>query len=180
MDAFTFISRKFGFHEKWTNGVFRGFSSNANFAKDPCNVTSQIDTPRNVSRENTTTPEDFSKMSQKKPKLKVIIHAFGLSRAGALNATECLLGPWELIVKESYGWERIDGCPYVHFMTILGFTRNWHMGCLEAFPSYTNGAKHPSNIATSHADFPKNVSGENVTSHVEVLKCPKNSQNWRL
>ena len=62
---------------KW---VFRGFLSNANFAKDPCNVTSQIDTPRNVSRENTTTPRDFSKMSQKQPKLKVIIHTFGLSR----------------------------------------------------------------------------------------------------
>ena len=61
VDTFTFISRQFGFHEKWTNGVLEAFRGNANCAKVPRNVTSLVDTPRNVSRENMIMPEDVKK-----------------------------------------------------------------------------------------------------------------------
>ena len=44
------------------------------------NVTSHVDTPGNASGENMTRPGKVQKMSQKQPKLKVIIHAFGISR----------------------------------------------------------------------------------------------------
>ena len=53
------------------------------------------------------------------------------------------------------------------------------MGCLEAFPSNTYGAKHRRNVI-SHVDFPRNVSRENVIRPVEVQKYPKNNKNWKL
>ena len=45
-----------------------------------CNVISHVSTHRNVLEENMTRLGEFKKMSQKQPKLKVIIHDFGLSR----------------------------------------------------------------------------------------------------
>ena len=68
--------------------------------------------------------------------------------------------------------ERICGCLYVHFETVLGFTGNEQMGCLEAFRDKTNGTKHPDNV-TSHVGFPRNVSGEYITN---ARKSPKKSQ----
>ena len=71
-------------------------------------------------------------MSQKQPK----IEGYKLSDFlgdRALNATGCLLDPWEVIGKESCGLERIYVCLYVHFEAILCFTKNEQMGCLEAF-----------------------------------------------
>ena len=58
--------------------------------------------------------------------------------------------------KESCGMERICVCLYVHFETVLGFTRNEQMRCSESFRGNTNGAKHPRNI-TSHVEFPRKV-----------------------
>ena len=72
--------------------------------------------------------------------------------------------------------ERICECLYVHFETVLGFTRNEQMGCLKAFRDNTNGAKHPHNV-TSHFGFPINILEENKASPGEVQKCPKNNQN---
>ena len=72
--------------------------------------------------------------------------------------------------------ERICGCLYVYFETILGFTRNEQMRCLDVFRGNTNGAKHPHNV-TSHVSFLRNVSGENMTRSIEVRKCQQNSQN---
>ena len=54
----------FGFHEKWTNGVFKGFQGNANGAEHPRKVTSHVGTPMNVSGENMTRPGK----AQKSPK----------------------------------------------------------------------------------------------------------------
>ena len=59
---------------------------------------------------------------------------------------------------ESDGLERICGCLYIHFETVLGFTRNEQMGSSEAFRANTNGTKHSRNV-TSHVGFPRNVSG---------------------
>ena len=42
----------FGFHEKWTNKCSKAFRGNTNGIKQPRNVTSQVNFPRNVSREN--------------------------------------------------------------------------------------------------------------------------------
>ena len=57
------------------------FRCNANSAKHPYNVTSHVVFPRKVSGENMIRSGEASpKMSQKLPKLKVIIHAFELSR----------------------------------------------------------------------------------------------------
>ena len=119
-------------------------------------------------------------MSQKQQKLKVIIHVFGLSRG--LNSEPHRLPPRGIIghLKESCGLERICGCLYVHFDTFLGFTRNEQMGCLETFRDNANDANHLWINVTSHIDFPRNVSGENMTMPGETQKCPKNSQNWRL
>ena len=72
-------------------------------------------------------------MSQKQQKLKVIIHAFGISQGRAPNATGCLLGPSEVIGKDSVGLERIYGCLYVHFEAISRFTRNEQMGVYRLF-----------------------------------------------
>ena len=71
--------------------------------------------------------------------------------------------------------ERIYGCIYVHFETILGFTRNEQMRCSIAFRGNANGAKYPRNV-TSHVGFPRNVSGEILTSPKKsksVLKTTK-------
>ena len=57
----------FGFHEKWTNGVFRNF-----LRELPINVTSHVVYPRNVSRVNMTRLEEVQKFPKKQPKLKVI------------------------------------------------------------------------------------------------------------
>ena len=70
----------------------------------------------------------------------------------------------------------ICGCLFVHFETVLGFTRNEQMGCLEAFQGNTNGAKQPHNL-TYHVGFPRNVSGEDMTRPEKIKKCLKNSQN---
>ena len=60
-------------------GCLNAFQSNTNVAKDPHNVTSHFGTRSNISGENMTRPGEGKKMSQKQPKLKLIIHAFGLS-----------------------------------------------------------------------------------------------------
>ena len=69
---------------------------------------------------------------------------------------------------------------YVHFETILGFTRNEQMGCLEAFRGNANGVKHTRNVTSHVGILRNNVFGENITRPVEVQKCRKNCQNWRL
>ena len=113
-------------------------------------------------------------MSQKQPKLKVIIHDFGLFRG--LNAAGCLLGTCEVIGKESCRLERICGCLNIQFDAILSFTRNEQIGCLKAFQDNANGAKHPCNVI-SHVGTPRNVSRQNMTRSGEVQKCRKNNQN---
>ena len=81
VDVFTFISRQFWVSReinKW--GCLKAFRYNANCAKDPRNVTSHVGIPRNASGENIVRPRKSPKMSPKQPKLKVIVHDFGLSR----------------------------------------------------------------------------------------------------
>ena len=84
------------------------------------------------------------------------------------EATGCLLGIWEVIGKESCGLERICGCLYVHFETILGFTRNEQMRCSKAFQGNENCAKYPRSV-TSHVDTPRNVSGGNMARSGRVI-----------
>ena len=61
-------------------GGLKAFRGNTNGAKHPRNVTSHVKFPRNVWEENMTSPEEVQKRPKKQPKLKVIIHAFGISR----------------------------------------------------------------------------------------------------
>ena len=90
----------------------------------------------------------------------------------APNAMKCLVGPWELIGKESCGLERIYGWFYVQFKAILGFTRNEQMGCLEVFRGNANGLKHPHNV-TSHIELSRNVSGEKRPGSEKSKNVPK-------
>ena len=62
-------------------GCSKAFRGNANCTKHPRNDTSHVGFSRSVSRENMTRPGEVKKMSQKQPKSKIIIHAFGLSRS---------------------------------------------------------------------------------------------------
>ena len=72
-----------------------------------------------------------SKKSQKQPELKVIIHAFGLSRSSSSERhgmpPRAMGG--HCIGKQSCGLERI----YVQFDAILGFTRNEQMGVFRGY-----------------------------------------------
>ena len=71
----------FWFHEKWTNGVFRGFSRQCKFRQPPVErykITSAFE--RTFREKIWPGPAEVKKMSQKQPKLKIIIHAFGFSR----------------------------------------------------------------------------------------------------
>ena len=70
--------------------------------------------------------------------------------------------------------ERIYECIYVHLETILGFTKNKQIGCLEAFRGNANGVNHPRNV-TSHVGSPRNVSGEYMirSGEVQIRKLPK-------
>ena len=61
-------------------GCSETFRGNTNDAKHPRNVTSHIGFPMNVSGENMAMPGEVQKCPQNQPKLKVIIHTFGLSR----------------------------------------------------------------------------------------------------
>ena len=118
-------------------------------------------------------------MSQKQPKLKVIIHVFGLFGGRTSIATRCLQGPWEVIGKESCGLERIYWCIYVHFEAILCFTRNEQMRCSESFRGNLNGAKHPRNII-SHVSFPRSFLGENMTRPGEVKKISQKQPKLKV
>ena len=92
------------------------------------------------------------------------------------DGTGCLLGTYEVIGKDSSDLERIYGCLYVHFQASLDFTRNEQMRCSDASRGNTNGAKYPNNI-TSHVDFLRNVSGENMTRPGKVKKnVPKTTK----
>ena len=115
-------------------------------------------------------------MSQKQLKLKVIIHAFELSRSPSSERHEMPSRAMGVIGNESCGLERTYGYLYVYFEEILGFTRNEQMGCLEAFRCNANGAKHMRNV-TSHVGSPRNFLGEYMTRPGKVQKCRKNSQN---
>nr|ABD83275.1 Fgenesh protein 14 [Beta vulgaris] len=148
-------------------GCSEAFQGNANGAKYPRDVTSHVGFPKNVSRENMARLGEL--------KLKVIIHAFKLSRGRAPNAIGGLIRIWEVIGKESCGLERIYGWIHVHFEAILGFTRNEQIVRLETFRGNKNGAKHPRNV-TSNVGFPSNVSGEDMTMPEEVQKCPKTTK----
>ena len=75
--------------------------------------------------------------------------------------------------------DRICGCLYVHFETILDYTRNEQMWCLEAFRGNANCAKHLRYI-TSHVGTPKNVSGENMTRLAEVKKMSKKRSKLKV
>ena len=86
-------------------------------------------------------------------------------------------------LKNSLNWKgvmwlgmNICGCLYVHFETILCFTRNEQMGSLETFQGNANGAKHTHNV-TSHVGTHSNDSGENMTKPQDVQKCRKNNKN---
>ena len=93
----------------------------------------------------------------KQPNLKVIIHAFGLSRGSSFErhgmTPRAMGGRW----KEVTWLGTIYGCLYVHFESILGFTRNEQMECLEAFRGNENGVKHTLNVI-SHVGTPGNFS----------------------
>ena len=119
------------------------------------------------------------KMSQKQSKLKVIIHVFGLSRGPSferhgMNPRD-MVGHWKRVM-----WLVTNmWMSFIYFETVLDFTRNEQMGCLEAFQGNTNSVKHLRNL-TSHIGFPRNVWGEKWTLPRKVQKCLKNSQNQRL
>ena len=74
-------------------------------------------------------------MFQKQPKLKVIIHAFGLSqgpRSERHGMSPRTMGAhWKR--SESCDLERIYGCLYVLFEAILVFTRNEQMRVFRGF-----------------------------------------------
>ena len=95
------------------------------------------------------------------------------------NASGCLLGPWEVVGKESWGLERIYGYLCIHFESILGFTRNKQMGCLEGFRGNANGAKHTRHV-TSHVSTPMNVLGENMSRLGEVNKMSQKQPKLRV
>ena len=114
----------FGFHEKWTNGVFEAFQGNKNGVKHPDYVTSYVATPRNFSAEKYDQAGRSPKMPQKHPKLKVIIHAFGFSRGPSSGRhgmpPKDMGGHWKGVM-----WlGTICRCLYVHLEAISGFTRN--------------------------------------------------------
>ena len=177
MDAFTFILRQFWVSLEMNKcGVQRLFE--ARQMVPSTRATLQVTSPfLGTFREKIWPTRKSQKMSQKQPTLKVIIHAFRLFWG---PISECHGMPprdtatWEVTGRESCGLERICRCLYVHFETILGFTRNEQMGCSEAFGGNINGAKYPRNI-TSHVGFIRNVSEENMTRPEKVQTCPKNS-----
>ena len=129
-----------------------------------------------------TGPGESKKMAQNQPKLKVIIYAFGCSWG---SSSECHGMPPTGMGRH---WKRVMWIEtnmwmlYVHFETVLNFTRNEQMGvfigffeAIEMLPS----AKHPRNV-TTHFGFLRNFSGENLTRLREFQKCLKNSQSTRL
>ena len=75
--------------------------------------------------------------------------------------------------------ERISGCLYDHFETILGFMRNEQMGFSETFRGNKNGVNHPQNN-TSHIGTPRNVSGENMTRPGEIKKMSQNQSKLKV
>ena len=107
-------------------------------------------------------------------KLKIIIHVFGLSWCPTYRRHGMPPRDMRAIGKESCGLEQICGCRYVHFETILGFTRNEQIRCSEAFRGNTKVTKHQRKV-TTQVGFLRNISGENIIR--EVQKCLKNSQN---
>ena len=120
----------------------------------------------------------ITKMSQKQPKLKVIIHAFGLSWGPSSEhhgkPPRDMWGHWkEVMWLGTNMWMSLRS-----FGGNFGFHKKWANGCSEAFRDNANCVKHPPNV-TSHIT-PRNVSGENISKPKQDKKCPKNSQNWRL
>ena len=111
-------------------------------------------------------------MSQKQPKLKVIIHAFGLFRDPSSGLHEMpprdMGGHWKWVMS----YEMNIWMFYVHFGVILDYKTNEQIGCLQAFQGNENGAKHPRNV-TIHVGTPRNVSGE---KYDQTRKSPKMSQ----
>ena len=71
--------------------------------------------------------------------------------------------------------EYVDAFTFI-LRQFYGFMIIKQMGCLKAFRGNTNGAKHLRNV-TSHYDFPRNVSRENMFTSGEVGKCRRNNQN---
>ena len=78
-------------------------------------------------------------MSQKQPKLKVIIHAFGLSRGPSTEHHG--MPPRNM----SCHWKGVMWLgtnmwiPLCHFEKILGYTKNEQMGCSEVIRGNANG-----------------------------------------
>ena len=153
-----------GFRRNEQMECLKAFWGNTSDAKHQRNITIYIGFPWNVSGENRGRPGEVQKCPKNSQNWR---HVFGLSRARAPKATGWLLGSWEVIGKESCGLERIYGHFYVHFETILGFTRNEQMGCSDGFRGNANGVKHTCN-ATSHVGTPWNVWGENMTMSGKV------------
>ena len=164
-----------GFTRNKQMGCSEAFRCYTNGVKHPRNITSHVGLPRNVSGENMTKSREVKNVPKTAKIEGYIIHAFGLSQGRAPNTTGYLLGTWEVIGKESCGLERICGCIYDHFETILGFTRNEQIGCSNAFRGNTNCTKHPHNI-TNHIGTPRNVSGEHMTRLGKVQNVPKTTK----
>ena len=103
-------------------------------------------------------------MSQKQPKLKVIIHAFRLFRD--LSSERHGMPPRDMGVHlKGVMWLGTNiRMPLLSLRGDFGFHENEQMRCLETFRGNTNSAKHPRNI-TSRIDFSRYVSGENTTRH---------------
>ena len=176
--SFRSFRDSFRFHEKWTMGCLEAFQGNTNGAKQPHNLTYHVGFPRNVSGENMTRPGKIKKVS-KTAKIEGYNTRFRNFPGPSSERHGMPPRGWEVIGKLSCGLERICGCVFFHFETVLGFTRNEQMGCLESFRGNINGAKHPRNVAY-HVGFPRNVSRENMTRPEKIKICLKNSQNWRV
>ena len=88
-----------GFTRNEQMRCLKAFLGTTNCVKYPRNVTSYFSFPRNISKENMDRPGEVQKMSQKQPKLKVIIHAFGLSQGPSFECRDMPLrdmgGHWK-------------------------------------------------------------------------------------
>ena len=120
------------------------------------------------------------KISQKQPKLKVIIHAFGLSRGPSSESHGIphrdMGGHWKWVM-----WIGTNmWMPLCSFRDNFGFHekwKKWDVQRLYEAMQMVLSTRGTSLQLTSHVGTPMNVSGENMTSLGEVQKCPKNSKN---
>ena len=149
MDAFMFISRQFWVSREMNKWVFGGFSRQHKWSQTPVQRHKYRSVILGTFREKIWSGPEKSKNDLKKPKLKVIIHAFRLSWGPNSERHGKPPRDMEVIGNDSCDLERIYGCLYVHCEVILGFTRNEQMGYLEDFRGNTNGARQPWNVTST-------------------------------